>query len=56
MIRSDNGKHFASQSVKLIRAFQEMDHKKIGDFLEESGGYWMVWKRNPPLASNMGRV
>ena len=55
MIRSDNGKHFASQLVKLIRAFQEMDHKKIGDFLEENGGYWMVWKRNPPLASNMGR-
>ena len=33
-----------------------MDHKKIGDFLEESGGDWMVWKRNPPLASNIGGV
>ena len=33
-----------------------MDHKKIGDFLEENGGDWMVCKRNPPLASNMGGV
>ena len=33
-----------------------MDHKKIGDFLEENGRDWMVWKRNPPHASNMGGV
>ena len=33
-----------------------MDHKKIGDFLEENGGNCMVWKRNPPHASNMGGV
>ena len=30
-----------------------MDHKKIG---EENGGDWMVWKRNPLHASNMGGV
>ena len=30
-----------------------MDHKKIGDFLEENGGDWMVWKRNRPHANNM---
>ena len=29
---------------------------KIGDFLEKNGGDWMVWKRNPPLASNMKGV
>ena len=33
-----------------------MDHKKIGDFLKENGGNCMVWKRNPPHASNMGGV
>ena len=38
MIRSDNGTNFVSASAELIRAFQEMDHKKIGDFLEENGG------------------
>ena len=32
------------------------DHKKIANFLEENGGDWMVWKRNPPLASNMGGI
>ena len=32
------------------------DHKKIADCLEENGGDWMVWKRNPPLASNMGGI
>ena len=56
MIRSDNGADFVGASVELICAFQEMDHKKIGDFLEENCGDWMVWKRNPPNASNMGGV
>ena len=56
MIRSDNGANFVGASAELIRTFQEMDHKKIGDFLEENGGDWMVWKRNPPHASNMGGV
>ena len=56
MIRSDNGANFVGASVELIHAFQEMDHKKIGDFLEENSGDWMVWKRNPPHASNMGGV
>ena len=49
MIRSDNRTSFIDASAELIRAFQEMGHKKIGDFLEENGGDWMVWKRNPPL-------
>ena len=43
-------------SVELIRAFQEIDHNKISDFLEENGGEWMRWKRNPPLVSNMGGI
>ena len=33
-----------------------MDHKKIGDFLEENCGDWMVWKRNLLHASNMEGV
>ena len=41
MIRSDNGTNFVGVSAELICAFQEMDHKKTGDFLE-NGGDWMV--------------
>ena len=26
---------------------------KIGHFLKENGGEWLIWKRNPPLLSNM---
>ena len=54
MIRSDDGTNFVGTSAEPIPTFQEMDHNKFGDFLEKNGGDWMVWKRNPALASNMG--
>ena len=38
MIRSDNGANFVAASAELMPAFQEMDPKKIGDFLEENVG------------------
>ena len=53
MIRSDDGTNFVGISAEPIPTFQEMDHNKFGDFLEKNGGDWMVWKRNPALASNM---
>ena len=56
MIRSDNGSNLGGASAELARAFQEMDHIKIGNFLKENDGEWMIWKRNPPLSSNMGGV
>ena len=56
MIRSGNGSNLVGASAELSRAFQEMDHIKIGNFLKENGGEWMIWKRNPPLSSNMGGV
>ena len=56
MIRSDNGSNLVGASAELICAFQEMDHIKITNFLEENGGEWIHWKRNPPLSSNMGGV
>ena len=40
----------------MIESFQEMDHVKIGEFLQQHGGEWIWWKRNPPLASNVGGV
>ena len=33
-----------------------MNKKKIDDFLMELRGEWLIWKHNPPTASNMGRV
>ena len=56
MIRSDNGSNLAGTSAELSYAFQDMDYIKIGNFLKENGGEWMIWKRNPPLSSNMGGV
>ena len=56
MIRSDNGSNLGGASAELSRAFQEMDHIKIGNFLKDNGGEWMIWKRNPLLSSNMGGV
>ena len=57
MIRSENGSNFTGASAELIQAFQEIDHSRISNYLEEHGGEWIDWKRNPPFASNMrGRV
>ena len=33
-----------------------MNHVKTGQFLQQHGGEWIWWKRNSPLASNMGGV
>ena len=40
----DNGTYFIGTSAGLLSALQEMDHKKIANFLKENGGDWMVWK------------
>ena len=56
MIRPDNGTNFVGASAELIESFQEMDHVRIGEFLQQNSGEWIWWKRNPPLASNMGGV
>ena len=56
VIRSDNGTGFAGASAELSKAFSEMNHKKINEFMLEHGGQFIQLKRNPPTASNMGRV
>ena len=33
-----------------------MDQQEINGFMRGNGGEWMLWKRNPPSASNMGGV
>ena len=56
IIRSENRSNLVGASTELTRAYQEMDHIKIDNLLKENGGEWMIWKRNPPLSSNMGGV
>ena len=34
----------------------EMDNMRIRDFLLEKRADWIVWKKNPPMVSHMGRV
>ena len=54
MTRTDNGTNLVGASAELIESFQEMEHVKIGAFLQQNGDEWIWWKRNPPLVSNMG--
>ena len=55
-IYSDNGSNFIRADNELKRAFEEMDNEKIQAFMEEFGGDWIKWRRNPPVASHMGGV
>ena len=55
-IRSDNGSNFVGAEQELLKTFSEMDHNKIENFLQDHGGDWITWKRNPPAASHMGGI
>ena len=56
LLRSDSGSNFVGASSEFKKAFAEMNQQKINDFMRASGGKWMLWKQNPPSASNMGGV
>ena len=56
LLRSDNGSNFVGASSEFKKAFAEMDQQKINDFIRDNDDEWMLWKRNPPSASNMGGV
>ena len=53
-LRSDNGTNFVGCDNELKRAINEMDEQTIEIFLQQQGGEWMGWKRNPPASSHMG--
>ena len=55
-IRSDNGPNLVGVEQELIHAFNEMDHTKIQNFLQNNNADWIQWKRNPPAASHMGGI
>ena len=48
IIHSDNGGNFTGAEAELKKAFQEMDHGKIKDYLQQSSCDWIMWKQNPP--------
>ena len=54
LLRSGNGSNFVGASSEFKKAFAETDHQRINGFMRDKGGQWMLWKRNPPTASNMG--
>ena len=54
MIRTDNGANFVGANIKLRKAFTEVNHTKINNFLMEMRGEWITQRQNPPMASNMG--
>ena len=55
-LRLDDGSNFVGASSKFKKAFTEMDQQKINDFMRDQSGEWLLWKRNPPSASNIGGV
>lgn len=54
LLRSHIQSTFDVDSGKLPRAFTKMNHQKMNHFMQDNGREWMSWKRNPPVASNMG--
>ena len=55
-IISDNGKNFVGAENEFKRAYKEMNHNKISEFLLSESCDWILWKKNPPSASHMGGV
>ena len=41
--------------TELTRAFQEIDHIKIDNFLGENDGEWILWKKKPTTIEKHGR-
>ena len=48
--------NFVGDENELCKAFNEMDHTKISNFLQDNGTDWLIWIKNTPTASHMGRV
>ena len=55
-IRRNNETNFFGASAALIESFQEMNHVKIGDCLQQNDGEIIWWKQIPSLTSNIGGV
>ena len=56
LIYFDNRSNFIGAERELRKAYEEMDDDKIQSFMQEYGGDWIKWYKNPLLASHMGDV
>ena len=56
LMRSHNDTNFVGAISELRKAFQEMYHNQISQYLQTHGADWITWIRNPPTASHMGGV
>ena len=54
-IQCDNGSNVDGAERELAKSMEEMNHSKISIMLNQNAN-WIVWKRNPPLASHMGGI
>ena len=55
-IYSDNGRNFIGAERELRKNYEKMDDDKMQSFMQEHGGNWIKWYKNPPTASHMGGV
>ena len=55
-LHSDCGTNIVGTDNALKRAFDEMDNKKIGEFLRRRNCDWFQFKFNTPCSSHMGGV
>ena len=55
-IRCDNRSNFVGTERELAKPSEEMDDRKIKHFMLNQKTDWIVWKRNPPMESDMGGI
>ena len=55
-IRSDNGGNYVGVEKEMKKALEEMDHRKVKDFLRTHACDYIEWQKNPPESSHMGGV
>ena len=55
-ITSDNGTNFVGAENEFRKAYREMEHTRINNFLVSKSCDWITWQKNPPEASHMGGV
>ena len=56
LVRSKNATNFVGAINELQKAFQEIDHNQISQYLQTHEVDWITLIRNPPTASHMGGV
>ena len=55
-IQCDNGNNFIGTEKELEKCLNELNNKRIRDFLQEKRVDWIAWKKSPPMAGHMGGV